>query len=188
VTDPDLIGLFIEPLERLGIPYMVTGGVASVIYGDPRFTRDIDLVLELKGPHIEELATEFAGGAFYVPPIEVLEKEAARSRGGHFNLIHRDTALRADVYLVGDDALHLWAFGRRRRVDVDQIAIWVAPVEYVILRKLEYYVSSGSERHLRDVAMMLRISQELIDENVLADWSERLDLQGELGRARRYAV
>jgi hypothetical protein len=82
---------------------MITGGVASVIYGDPRFTRDIEVVLELRGRHIEQLATEFAGGAFYVPPIEVLEEEAARQHGGHFNLIHRDTSLRAHVYLIGDD-------------------------------------------------------------------------------------
>ena len=47
MTTPDLVGLFIEPLERLQVPYMITGGVASVIYGDPRFTRDIDVVLVL---------------------------------------------------------------------------------------------------------------------------------------------
>ena len=78
VTDPDLIRLFIEPLEELEIPYMITGGVASVIYGDPRFTRDIDVVLELRGAHIGRLASAFAAGDFYVPPKEVLEEEAAR--------------------------------------------------------------------------------------------------------------
>lgn len=31
VSNPDLIGLFIGPLEELGIPYMITGGVAAVI-------------------------------------------------------------------------------------------------------------------------------------------------------------
>jgi hypothetical protein len=48
VTDPDLIGLFVEPLEAVGVSYMITGCVASVIYGDPRFTRDVDLVMELQ--------------------------------------------------------------------------------------------------------------------------------------------
>lgn len=48
MTEPDLVGLFVAPLETLGVNYMITGGVASVIYGDPRFTRDIDLVLELR--------------------------------------------------------------------------------------------------------------------------------------------
>jgi hypothetical protein len=45
VNEPGLITLFVAPLHRAGIPYVVTGGVASVIYGEPRLTRDIDLVL-----------------------------------------------------------------------------------------------------------------------------------------------
>ena len=45
---PDLVGVFVRPLEALGIPYMVTGGVAAVIYGDPRFTRDINIVTLVK--------------------------------------------------------------------------------------------------------------------------------------------
>jgi hypothetical protein len=186
VTAPDLIGLFIEPLERSEIPYMITGGVASVIYGDPRFTRDIDIVLELRHSNIPRLASVFEGGDFYVPPREVLEEEAARSRGGHFNLIHRETALRADVYLAGDDPLHGWAFSRRQRLQVEAIAIWVAPIEYVIVRKLEYYRASGSDRHLRDVAMMFRISGELVDPQALEGWVRELGLQEIAGAARAY--
>ncbi len=40
---------------------MVTGGVASVIYGDPRFTRDIDIVLRLRTQEIVGLVAAFAG-------------------------------------------------------------------------------------------------------------------------------
>jgi hypothetical protein len=32
-------------LERAGIPYMVTGGQAVLLYGEPRLTRDIDITL-----------------------------------------------------------------------------------------------------------------------------------------------
>ena len=55
MTDPDLVGLFVAPLEALGLQYMITGGVAAVIYGDPRFTRDIDLILELPKPDAKGL-------------------------------------------------------------------------------------------------------------------------------------
>ena len=159
VTEPDLIWLFIEPFEELEIPYMITGGVASVIYGDPRFTRDIDVVLE---------------------------EEAARPQGGHFNLIHGETALRADVYLMGDDPLHAWAFARRERVPLEGMAIWVALIEYVILRKLEYFRASGSDRHLRDVAMMLRISGDSVDQLELERWIDELDLREAIQKAPRY--
>jgi hypothetical protein len=48
MTDPSLISLFVRPLNQLRIPYLITGAVASVIYGEPRFTRDIDLVVGLQ--------------------------------------------------------------------------------------------------------------------------------------------
>lgn len=186
MTAPDLIGLFIEPLERTGLSYMVTGGVASVIYGDPRFTRDIDVVLDLAASEAEQLLQVFDAREFYVPPLEVLKEEAGRDPGGHFNIIHTETALRADVYLAGRDRLHAWAFDRRHRVSLDAGGIWVAPPEYVVLRKLQYYSESGSDRHLRDIAMMLRISEELFNQDSLQMWAAELDLTELLEQARRY--
>ena len=73
MTDPDLIALFIEPLELIEIPYMITGGVAAVIYGEPRFTRDIDLVLELSSTNIERLTNVFSTGGFMCRPSRALE-------------------------------------------------------------------------------------------------------------------
>jgi len=186
VTAPDLIGLFIEPLEGTQIPYMITGGVASVIYGDPRFTRDIDIVLDLSADSIAELTRAFAGDAYYVPPLETLREEAARSPAGHFNVIHRDTALRADIYLAGADPLHAWAFGHRRRMPFENLEIRVAPLEYVVLRKLQYWRASGSDRHLRDVAMMLRVSGEMIDSDEMDRWLHELDLAEAFGVAQEY--
>lgn len=186
MTTPDLIALFVGPLERIGIRYMITGGVASVIYGDPRFTRDIDLVLALERADVPALRAAFEGGDFYVPPQETMEGESDRPQGGHFNIIHRDTALRADIYLVGNDPLHAWALERLRRIELEVTQIWVAPLEYVILRKLQYYQRSESDRHLRDISMMLRISGDMLDERALEGWLSRLDLTGLYLQAQRY--
>jgi len=186
VTAPDLIGLFIEPLEGTGIPYMITGGVASVIYGDPRFTRDVDVVLGMRVANIPRLVKAFQGDDYYLPPLEVLEAEAARSPAGHFNVIHRDTALRADIYLAGDDPLHGWAFQHRQRIRFEAIEIWVAPLEYVVLRKLQYYLASESDRHLRDIAMMLRISGDLVDASAMDRWLTELDLGDAFRQAQGY--
>lgn len=167
---------------------MVTGGVASVVYGDPRFTRDVDLVVELDPESVDRFTDAFAGGDFYVPPDEALLEELSRPGGGHFNVIHRDTALRADVYLAGDDPFHAWALEHRRRIEVEGLAIWLAPLEYVIVRKLEYFRLSNSDRHLRDVAMMLRISATLVDAPRLGEWSDRRDVTDLLEQARTLAV
>ena len=187
MSDPDLIGLFIEPLEEAGLSYMITGGVAAVVYGDPRFTRDIDVVLELPVEAIPLLSSAFDPSDYHVPPPEALLEEASRVRGGHFNLIHMDTALRADVYVAGDDPLHTWAFGRRQRLALESGELWVAPVEYVILRKLDYYRAGGSERHLRDIAMMFRISGEMINGVALRGWCARLGLEDALETAKGYS-
>lgn len=186
MTDPDLISLFIRPLEAASMKYMVTGGVASVIYGDPRFTRDIDIVLSLTGSDVERFSSLFSEDDFYVPPLETLRLEAGRERYGHFNVIHRDTALRADVYLLGSDPLHVWGFEHRKSLPIGEHSISIAPIEYVILRKLEYFRESGSDRHVRDVAMMLQISAEIIDHKELQSWIVRLKLEGALDAAVAY--
>jgi hypothetical protein len=183
---PDLIGLFIRPLEQAGVEYMITGGVASVIYGDPRFTRDVDVVLELSESGIHRFIAAFDTGDFYLPPEEALTEEVLRSEGGHFNVIHHDTALRADVYLAGEVPLHRWALDRVLRLPLGGEAISVAPIEYVIVRKLQYFRDSGSDRHLRDISMMLRLSGDTVDRHALEEWCRRLELTALFERAERF--
>ncbi len=112
---PALIRLFVVPLNALDIPYMVTGAVAAVVYGEPRFTHDLDLVLGLSPADADRFAAAFPSDVFYVPPREVIEEEASRTGHGHFNLIHHETGLKADCYLAAGDPLHTWALERRAR-------------------------------------------------------------------------
>ena len=55
----------------------------------------------------------------------------------------------------------------------------LAPPEYVIVRKLEYFREGGSEKHLRDIRSMLAVSREQIDDAELKKWIQRLDLEAE---------
>lgn len=158
---------------------MVTGGLAAIIYGEPRLTNDVDVVLALHPGDATRLVDAFASPAYYVPPLEVVSEEAARRQWGHFNLLHIESALRADVYLLGDDALGAWGMEHRRSVPIADGAIWLAPIEYVILKKLTYYRDGHSDRHLRDIAAMLRLSGDLLDEAALKLWVHTLDLQRE---------
>lgn len=186
MTEASLISLFVRPLNRLRIPYMVTGGVASVIYGDPRFTRDIDLVIGLRPQDAGRFAGAWPPEDFYVPPIEVMREESRRSAHGHFNISHQRTAMRADIYLPGNDALNAWAFEHTvvRRVDDDEVV--VAPIEAVILGKLRYYEMGKSDRHLRDIHQMLRISGELVDRPELERWVDKLEVERAWVRAQEY--
>ena len=173
---PELLDLFVSPLNDLGLTYMVTGAVAAIIYGEPRLTRDLDVVVALGPDDARRLAATFSDSAFYVAPVETIEAERKRDRGGHFNIIHLATALKADLYLAGRDPLHDWAMPRRVRQEVGGTAIWVAPAEYVIVRKLEWLRDSGSSRHADDIRAMLRVSGDRLDQPALQQWIARLDL------------
>lgn len=155
--------MFTQRLNTLGVPYMVTGSVAVIIYGEPRLTHDVDLIVVLDRAHIARLPEAFSPAEFYCPPIEVIAVEAAREQRGHFNIIHQETGFKADVYLSGRDPLHAWGLARARQLEVEGHAVVVAPPEYVILRKLEYYREGGSEKHLRDIRSMLQTSPDAID-------------------------
>jgi len=159
----ELITIFVEPLDRHGLRYLVTGSVAAMAYGEPRLTNDIDLILEIGTRDLDSLAETFPEAAYYLPPADIILSELARSQRGHFNIIHQETMLKADVYLIGTDPLHHWAFQNARFMAIDGILVSFAPPEYVMIRKLEFFREGGSEKHLRDIAAMLSEADSQID-------------------------
>ncbi len=173
----DLFLIFTERLESAGITYMVSGSVASIIYGEPRLTNDIDIILHVESGEVNRIVEAFPLTDFYCPPEEVMTIELRRKQRGHFNLIHHNTGHKADVYLSGEDSLHTWGFANRRRIEAeDEQSLWVAPPEYVILRKLQYFKEGNSEKHIDDIRGMLSVSGEAIDRDILDLWIPQLDL------------
>jgi hypothetical protein len=158
MPEANLFLMFTQRLNSLGVAYMVSGSVAVIIYGEPRLTHDVDLIVVLEWEDIARLREAFPPAEFYCPPVEVIEVEMAREQRGHFNIIHHETGFKADVYLSGRDPLHAWGLAKARQLEVDGQVLVVAPPEYVILRKLEYFRDGGSEKHLRDIRSMLDTS------------------------------
>jgi hypothetical protein len=175
----DLILLFLRPLQQAGFRYIVTGSVAAIFYGEPRVTLDLDLVVFLNDRDIARLREIFPPNDFYVPPAEIIVAEARREQRGHFNILHLPTGFKADLYLTGRDDLEAWAFRFQRRIQFEGETVAVAPPEYVIVRKLQYYREGGSEKHLRDVRSMLAVSGEHLDQSALQEWIHGRGLQPE---------
>lgn len=161
---------FTRRLEQLGLPYMVTGGVAAISYGEPRYTNDIDILLRLSRDRIEELIAAFPEEEFYVPPAEVIRIELARSQKGHFNLIHHTSSFKADIYLQGRDPLDEWALERTMRESIGEESFALAPREYVIINKLDFYRIGDSDKHIRDIHAMLSNQPVLEYSDELEKW------------------
>ena len=160
--------IFVEKLESSNIPYMVTGSVASIFYGEPRLTHDIDFVLFLHRSSIKLFCALFPDSEYYCPPDEVLRIELARQTHAHFNLIHHQSGLKADCYPFTGDPLHQWALENSRKITFNENrGIRLAPPEYVIIRKLEYYAAGGSEKHLRDIRSIRALQEESLNNGFL---------------------
>ena len=179
MPEPELFLLFVRPLNRAGIRYVVSGSVAAIFYGEPRLTHDVDFVVFLNANDIQKLLTVFPASEFYLPPVETMLAETAREERGHFNLIHRDTGFKADLYPTGRDELNAWAFRGKRPVEFEGETIILAPPEYVIVRKLEYYREGHAEKHLRDIRAMLAVSGDQLDRANLSEWIQRRGLEAE---------
>ena len=188
MPEHDLFQIFVSRLNKLSVPYMITGAVASIIYGEPRLTNDIDLVIDMSDEDVEAFAEAFPIADFYCPPPEVIRLEIGRSQQGHFNLIHHETGFRADIYASGKDELHLWGLKNRKPFDVEGEEFWLAPVEYVILRKLEYYHEGRSEKHLRDISGILVLSSDQIDHKVLEERIKDMLLTKEWNAAKDFNI
>lgn len=180
-----LFALYTEILEKAGIRYFVTGSVASMLYGEPRLTHYIDLVIEISKEEIPTLTTIFPLENFYCPPEEVIATELRRSQRGHFNILHHETGFKADIYLLNSNTMHLWAMEHKHSMMLDDSKIWIAPPEYVIIRKLQYFKEGGSEKHLRDIQTMLEHNNELIQQELLEKFINDQNLSGEWGKVNK---
>lgn len=174
---PDMFTVFLERLETAGIRYVVTGSVAVIVYGDPRMTHDIDLVVEVARKQIPAIIAAFPDDEFYCPPAEVIGVECSRSTRGHFNIIHHATGFKADIYPVGNDSLLAWAVSNPRLFSLGGIKIRVAPPEYVIAKKLEYFKEGHSPKHISDIKGMLEASHDFISVEKLDELIALLGLE-----------
>lgn len=81
MPEPELSLLFVRPLNRLGVRYIVSGSVAAILYGEPRMTHAVDFVVFLRPEDIAHLQRVFPNPEFYVPPSDVIALEVATPTG-----------------------------------------------------------------------------------------------------------
>jgi len=165
----------VDVLEGLGVGYHVGGSYASSVHGVPRQTQDIDLVVDLPEGVVDAFVARLGDG-FYV------DAEAARGavRGrDSFNVVHRETAIKIDVFLQGDAPFDREESGRTVTVTVDgdpPRVLRVKAAEDILLRKLLRYRDGGgvSERQWNDAIGVARVQASRLDRAYLERWAATL--------------
>ena len=137
-------------------------------------TNDIDLVAAVRERHIKELLAAFPPDQFFISEDAV--REAIHLRG-QFNIIHPASGIKIDVIIKKDSRFDDSRFARLKRIyPAESYEANFAAPEDVIIKKMEYYRDGGSEKHLRDITGILKISKDRVDRDYISDWAKRLNL------------
>ncbi len=163
--------------DNLSLPYLVTGGMAVLVWGRPRFTADIDIVVEIKPADVDGLvkALRALGEAGYID--EDVANESVK-RGGEFNFIDGITGVKVDFWVSQNSVFDLSRFKRRSTKEILGYKIYFSSPEDLILSKLKRFKESRSNRHLEDAESVLKISGENLDMDYLKVWAHELGLKG----------
>lgn len=173
--------LVARALDDLGVPYFVGGSLASTLHGEPRFTRDADLVAELQPRHAEPL-THALAPTFYADA-ESIRKAIARK--GSFNVIHLATAFKVDVFVSKLRPFDRSSFARRESAQGERYDVWISSAEDTLLAKLDWFREGHevSDQQWRDILGILTVQKGQLDQDYLHTWAESLGVQDLLERA-----
>ena len=175
----NLFKIFTERLNTLNVNYIVTGSVASLIYGEPRITHDVDIVITMPLNLVENFQKLFPDDDFYVPPVDILKTEILRESRGHCNVIHYKTGFKADIYFSGNDNFQNWALENSTVINFHNSEFPIAPPEYVIINKLMFYREGKAQKHINDIKAILNNSKEIIDFELLKHYLHQFGLNNE---------
>ena len=160
-------------LKESDTPYMIVGSMASMLYGEPRMTHDVDLVVDLAPAAAKQMEQLFAEEEFYCPPLEILQSEIVHR--GQFNLIHHQSGLKIDLVIRKNTDHARLEFARRRKLVLwGNVEAYFASPEDVIIKKLEYFREGGSEKHVKDIRGIL--AETKVDAAYLQEWVAKLRL------------
>jgi hypothetical protein len=170
--------------EKLAVPYLIGGSLASTLYGMVRTTQDSDIITAMRPEHIRPFVSALED-EFYIDEEMIAESIQHNSS---FNIIHRDSMFKVDVFIPRPRPFLQSQLARVQKQTFTfetEISAKFASPEDTILSKLEWYRMGGevSDRQWRDILGVLKTRTGELDLDYLHDWAGELKVADLLGRA-----
>lgn len=159
----------VEILNKMDIPYFLTGAMAVVYYGEPRTTHDIDLIIVVKESDVNLMVINFEQD-FYIDEFSI---RTAIEEKDMFNAVHKETGFKVDFWILGEDDYNKERFKRRVQVNVLGTKIYLPTAEDAIISKLEWFKMSDIDKHYYDSLGIYRIQKGNLDIDYINNWWQK---------------
>ena len=164
-TVPEAFRKSVFLLEKERIPFVVVGGIAAGIQGEPRYTNDADFMILLKTGNIHQLARASKSAGFDIEPDQAETQWHFR---GYVRLWLGEPGCQTAVDLMScnNDFLREVAF-RAQETRFCGLRIPVASPEDMILFK----ISAWREKDIPDARAILSRHRDHLDDAHLKKWA-----------------
>ncbi len=175
MNEMDVLKIVVERLNIAGIDYMISGSVALSFYTEPRMTRDIDIVIHLKGENLDKMM-EIFGSDFYIDRDMMKEAVSFQSM---FNIIHLETLVKIDLIIRKNEEYRLLEFNNRKKRKLNEDDVYVVAIDDLIISKLFWAKDSLSEIQIKDIVNLMKVDFDL---EYVKKWCVQLNLEDILRR------
>jgi hypothetical protein len=172
----------VQILDRLNVPYLIGGSLASSTHGLARATADADLLADLRIEQISDFV-EALDSEFYVSKESAID---AIKRRSSFNLIDFASGFKVDIFIPKNRNFDRKQFANRILVAVspDDKAFF-ACAEDTVIAKLEWYRAGNevSDRQWNDIIGVIKMQGSNLNLEYMRDMAKDLGISDLLERA-----
>lgn len=172
MTPEELLAEIAKILKDLKIPYVITGGFAVSVWGKPRYTADIDIVVEMIEKNIKPLVKKLMAVDKNIYAPEDMIREALIHKS-EFNFIHPNTGIKVDFFVMDNSPYNKLTIERAVLRDMYGTKAFFVSPEDLILSKLIWSKDSYSQKQLEDIKTVLRNTKIKLDFKYLKAWAEK---------------
>jgi len=153
-------------LSSRNLPYMIIGGQAVLLYGEPRLTKDIDITLGVNIDRLPDLLSIVEELSLALLPEDV---PTFVQRTLVLPVLERNTGIRVD-FIFSFTPYETQAIGRAKRIILSGQEVCFASLEDLILHK----IFAGRPRDLEDVKILI-LKNPVIDVSYIGHWLKEFE-------------